>query len=396
MQPTNPVAAATHANPYPYYRDLLKGPALHFDPVLKLWVASRAAVIREVFGNPQCLVRPAGEPVPAAIAGSAAGEVFSLLMRMNEGAAHAGPRRVIGQALSAIEPERIRAAARQCAAMLGGRHDLSDGAGLTGWTFDLPTHVVAHLLGFGQGELPSVARWVADFVRSLSPLSTAEQLAEASVAAESLMLRCSELIRANAQDGETLLGEIRRGAEVAGWDSKRAILANLVGLLSQTHEATAGLIGNGIVALLRDPDLQARLRADPALASAFVHEVARHDPPVQNTRRFVSAPATVAGVPLKAGETILLLLAAAGRDPKVHHEPDAFMLDRPQWELAGFGRGRHGCPGQAIAHTIAVQAIRHLLSEGALLDPSVLTWSYRPSANGRLPIFSSAMTRELQ
>lgn len=389
MQATNPISAATHADPYPYYRHLLAGPGLHFDPGLKLWVASRAAVIREVFDHPQCLVRPAGEPVPATIAGSAAGEVFARLVRMNEGAGHARPRLAIGQALAAIDPGRVADTASRFADILGKRCDMSDGAALTSWAFDLPTYVVADLLGFGRDVLAPVARWMADFVRCLSPLSTAEQLSEASTAAQALMTRFEELVQAGEVGSTTLLGEVQRRAGAAGWTDQRAVLANLVGLLSQTHEATAGLIGNSIVTLIREPRWRDRLHAEPALIAAFVREVARFDPPVQNTRRFVSGPITVAGESLDTGDTILLLLAAAGRDEKVHDDPDVFRLDRQQ-QLLGFGHGRHACPGQDLALAIAVSAIDYLLSKPVPLDVAALSWSYRPSANGRLPIFCTA------
>ena len=73
MHPSNAVAAASHPDPYPYYRQLLAGPALSFDADVRLWVASRADVIQEVFDNPHCLVRPLAEPVPLAIADGDAG-----------------------------------------------------------------------------------------------------------------------------------------------------------------------------------------------------------------------------------------------------------------------------------------------------------------------------------
>jgi cytochrome P450 len=329
----------SHPDPTPYYRSLQEGPALLFDADLKLWIASRAEVIREVMDNPDCVVRPAAEAVPRAIAGSAAGAIFARLVRMNEGAGHAGPKFAIGQALAAMDLESVARRTAYFATMLEG----SDGAAITRWMFDLPTYVVGDMLGLDEAELPQVAQWVADFVRCLSPLSTPEQLDSASTAAHALMARVAERM------------------QPAG-----ACPANRIGLLSQTHEATAGLIGNSIVALLRDSALQAHLRADPQQVAALVRDVALSDPAVQNTRRFLARATSIAGVALQPGDTILLLLGAAGQ--------------------CGFGHGRHACPGQELACTIATVALQHLL---ALPLPLALDWTYRPSANARLPQFST-------
>ena len=395
MPPLNAVAAASHPNPYPYYQHLLAGPKLYFDADLRLWIASRAAVIQQVLDNPHCQVRPTGEAVPITIAGSSAGAVFARLIRMNEGTSHASPRRAIGQALAALDLAAIVRKTGQFAIMLGEPHGLSDGAAITRWVFELPTYVVADLLGLAQAELPLVVLWMADFVRCLSALSTTQELADASTAAQALHERFAQLVQTSTVAPTGLLADVCRQAARAGWADQDAILANLIGLLSQTHEATAGLIGNSIVALLSQPQLQVRLGADPQLAAALVHEVARFDPPVQNTRRFVAQATSVAGVALQPDDTILLLLAAAGRDEQAHSQPDVFLLERPARKLLGFGHGRHACPGQELAMLIATSAIQHMLALPLALDPATLGWTYRPSANGRLPQFFTSPSKEL-
>ena len=395
MQPINAVAAASHPDPYPYYRRLLTGPQLVFDPGLQMWIACRQAVIQEILQNPHCQVRPTGEPVPKAIAGSSAGAVFASLMRMNEGTRHAIPRQAIGQALAALDLASVTSTSRHFASTLGAGYGFHDAAAITGWVFDLPTYVVADLLGLDNAELPLMAQSMAHFVRCLSPLSTTEQLADASTAAQALQERFARLIHPNLTRPAGLLANVRRHASVAGWVDEEAIAANLIGLLSQTHEATAGLIGNGIVALLSQPRLQERLRGDHRLAAAFVHEVARFDPPIQNTRRFVAQETRVAGVALQPGDAILLLLAAAGRDEQAHLQPDVFLLEREERTLSGFGHGCHACPGRELAILIATSAIEHLLSLPAALDPATLGWTYRTSLNGRLPEFFTLPLKEL-
>lgn len=208
--------------------------------------------------------------------------------------------------------------------------------------------------------------------------------------------RFTQLVQTSAGASTGLLADVCRRAAGGGWADQDAILANLIGLLSQTHEASAGLIGNSIVAMLSQPALQARLRADTRLSAALVHEVARFDPPVQNTSRFVAQATSVAGVALQPGDAILLLLAAACRDEQAHSQPDVFLLERPEASLLGYGHGRHACPGQGLAMAIATSAVQHLLSLPLTLDPAALGWAYRPSANGRLPDFFTFTSKEQQ
>jgi cytochrome P450 len=363
VEPSNPIAAASHPNPYPCYERLRQGPALPFDPVLGLWIASQAGVIEEIMANPHCQVRPLAEPVPKAIAGSSAGAVFARMMRMNEGLPHASARQVVGAALGEVNLRALAARAATLACVYGASGSIA----LNHYVFSLPTCVVAAMLGFRDDELEQVTQATRRFVRCLSPLSTPDELNAASAAAQTL---AAAVARLAGDDVDGLAKDICQRAASAGWDEADAITANLVGLLSQTHEATAGLIGNCVVVLLREPEREKQLRTHPHLIEAFVHERARINPPVQNTRRFVAAPTSIAGVQLRSGDAILLLLAAPG-----------------QGENLPFGHGRHACPGQAIALTIATAAVAHLLTLPAALGGAHLGWRYAASLNGRLPQF---------
>lgn len=102
MHTIDPVTAACHDHPYPYYLALQRGPALAWHAPLNLWVASRAAVIREVLEHPLCMVRPPAEAVPAALRGSPVGLLFSNLVRMNDGARHGPLKAVLRLALAEV------------------------------------------------------------------------------------------------------------------------------------------------------------------------------------------------------------------------------------------------------------------------------------------------------
>jgi cytochrome P450 len=162
-----------------------------------------------------------------------------------------------------------------------------------------------------------------------------------------------------------------------------------VALFMQPHEATAGLIGNGLLRLVKDPALRESSLSAGFAWHRFGAEVLRHDPPVQNTRRFMAADMTLEGSCLREGDTVLLLLAAASRDPAVHQAPDEFRLNRPMPGGLALGAGSHTCPGGEAAVAIAATVWRHVVGRTPLhpFEELARTVAWRPSVNARIPVF---------
>ncbi|AZE49560.1 Cytochrome P450 [Pseudomonas chlororaphis] len=374
----DPITAVTHADPYPYYASLRTRGGLAFDPGLGMWLASSAAAVAAVLAHPACRVRPAHEPVPQSIVNGAAGQVFGLLMRMNDGERQRCPRAAIEPGLQQVHAEE--ASQRVAALLLGLPSDTA--ARLHDCQFHLPVAVVAGLLGFAAHPLPAIAGLTADFVACLSPASNQAQRDAAHRAAGQLTRRFEVLL--DQPPVSPLLQRIVAGFGARDRDS---LIANLIGLLSQTFEASAGLIGNSLCALLNDRRLLADLRAAPERVTDLLAEVQRHDPPVQNTRRFVAAPCRVAGVTLEPGAVVLVLLASANRDPQLNPQPDRLLLEREARRSFSFGSGRHQCPGQELALAIASAVVGALARQSTLDQP--IAWTYKPSLNGRIPLFTS-------
>jgi cytochrome P450 len=390
MEPTNPIKAVTHRDPYPYYARLLAGPPLYFDEELRLWVAARATMVSEVFASQACRVRPAAEPVPASLDGLPAGEIFSRLVRMTDGSQHDQPKLALERALAAIPASEVEARARHAATRAVPTS--LDPAALNAWVFNTPIAVVSNLLGFPTDERSAIVDWTRQFVACLSPLSTLEQLSTASAAATLLRSRMHCLLDSIDPDSDNLISRVQDQAASVGWVDHASIVANLIGLLSQTYEATAGLIGNAIVALAKQPTLLGEVRVLTDGWDQLVHETSRYDSPVQNTRRFVVEPTTIGGVDLVPGAVVLLVLAAANRDSHQNPDPERFRLERPDRCVFSFSRGAHACPGEALARTIAATVLSTLfdaMPDGAL---ATLAWTYKPSTNGRLPIFHNVNT----
>ncbi|HET9228555.1 MAG TPA: cytochrome P450 [Thermoanaerobaculia bacterium] len=252
-EPSDPIAAVTHPNPYPYYQRLAAERPFERDERLGVWVAASAEAVNAVLTSNICRVRPTAEPVPKALLGSSAGEIFGQLVRMNDGPVH---RALKGKVQSLLESMDASGPSREWARRLP-----PDPAVIS---FRLPAYVIGNLLGVE--DLPRLADLVSDFAPALAPGSTPEQ--------------------------------VERGREAAGHLLDLIPDANRIGFLFQAYDSTAGLIGNTLLALASEPgDVHQTLL-----------KVLRTDPPVQNTRRFVAEDGIVAGRALKEGDTVLVLL----------------------------------------------------------------------------------------
>jgi cytochrome P450 len=366
-RPLDPIAAVTHEDPYPYYAELVATRPFHRDDALGLWVASSAAAVRAVLTSGLCRVRPVSEPVPRSLIGSPAADIFRQLVRMTDGPGQLQTKLAVSGHLGSTNPALIAQHGAAGAQRLSEELEPARNPDrVTDFAFRLPVYVVASVLGFAPDRLPDLAAWTGDFVRCLAPTSTPGELERGKAAAGHLI----EAFRA-------LLGR----------PDVDAIVANRIGYLSQSYEATAGVIGNTLVALGRHRDVRDRVGSTRGLLGAVIREVVRYDAPVQNTRRFVAGAGTVAAQALKDGDAVLVLLAAANRDPAANPRPADFDPFRREREAFTFGLGLHACPGEVMATLIAEAGIERLLAAGVAPERLVETVTYRPSANTRIPLF---------
>jgi cytochrome P450 len=383
--PESLLAAAAHPDPYPYYAALLAYRPLYREHKLGLWVGLGAREVTEVLSSEHVRVRPPSEPVPAAIAGAPAGDIFKHLVRMNDGPRHAQAKAAVGACLARVDPAHTAMIAARHAAALLRTLAVKQRDSLDLFNFTLPVRTVAQLIGLPEEVVGRCAALVGNFVRCLSPLSGPDDIAQSNKAAAVLL----ELLRDEWRHGGGLETHAER-LRSDGIEDRDAVLANLVGLMSQTYEATAGLIGNTLLALARNPQLR-RVAGDDALLRRAIEEVARHDPSVHNTRRFVAEECVIAGETMRQGDQILVVLAAANRDPAHCERPHVFDADRADRRSFTFGIGRHACTGQAIATAITAAGIRALMTHG--LDIAALAGpvQYRKSLNSRIPLFGGTL-----
>ncbi len=376
----NPISAVTQTDPYPFYASLVQHRPMYFDEHLGFWIASSAEAVCGVLLSDLCSVRPVNQRVPSALIGTAMGQIYPQLVRFADRPQHCPAKAEVTSALDNLESARVSERAGFWAQKLVAESQ-PDCGHLDALRFKLPVYVVADLLGISPDPLPWMALWTRDFVRGLALGASPEALELGNAAAVSLVASCRETLRLGAPG---LLTELARAAQHG--DEIR-VLGHGIGFLMQSFEATAGLIGNALLALGRHPDVLQSVFLEPRSLPDLIEEVNRYDPAVQNTWRFVAKDGIVAGQRVKSGDTILVMLAAANRDPAANPDPARFNLARANRKSFSFGGGLHACPGQALALLTAQAAVEHWLVTDGDLERIVSKVNYQPSVNLRMALF---------
>jgi cytochrome P450 len=257
------------------------------------------------------------------------------------------------------------------------------------FAYPLPVAVICELLGIPPEDDPKFHPWSTVLTEGLEPfLRTNPEYLRANIAAfEEMGAYLGALMgekRKNPRDDIlTSLATFRdrKSRRLSKFDA----VSTAILLLIAGHETTVNLLANGLLALLRHPEHLARLRKDSALAPAIVEEVLRFDPPGQFRTRKALAEIEIAGTRIAKGAPIVLLFAAANRDPRQFRAPDQFDPDRSDNQHLGFGYGLHYCLGAQLARMEASVALavlaRRLVDPRLVVDPP----PYRAGASLRGP-----------
>lgn len=139
------------------------------------------------------------------------------------------------------------------------------------------------------------------------------------------------------------------------------LVATVVLLLNAGHEASVNVFGNGMHALLSHPDQQARVTGGEVSVALALEELIRFDAPLQMFERTATKEVDVAGVTVRAGETVACLMGSANRDPDVFEQADTFDVGRDPNPHVGFGMGLHFCLGAPLARVELEITVRRLL-----------------------------------
>jgi cytochrome P450 len=233
------------------------------------------------------------------------------------------------------------------------------------FAFRLPVTIICDMLGIPQEHREVFYASSRDGGRLLDPVPlTPEEIKQGNAGnamAQMYFQQLFELRRNNP--GDDLTTQLVQAEEDGSKLTNEELTANIILLFGAGHETTVNLIGNGLLALHRNPDQLALLKANPSLITNAIEEFLRYDSSVQMTGRVALEEIDdLGGKKIPKGESVLCLLGSANRDPAVYPDrPDRLDINRPNVKPLSFGGGIHFCLGAQLARIEAEIAISTLL-----------------------------------
>lgn len=366
-------------DPYPLYERLRETEPVHRIPDTGFYLVSTWDLVQEVVARTtdfsshlrSVMVAEPGSTAPYALPMDMGGTLEQVLATADD-PAHKLHRSLVLHTLT----KRIRALQEACdsaAATFWAEH-ARDGRvdWVHGMAERLPLAMLSTLIGLAEEDLPYLLARAYDATQMLGGIvdtARTEVLRDATV--ELVTYLAEKFAEARQNPRDDLMG-VFAAACAAGEIEQGTVVMILMQLVAAGAESTAALMENAARMLAEDPDLQHRIRKDPALIDPFLDEALRLESPFRGHYRSVPADTTLGRVEIPAGSVLVLLWGAANRDPGKFPEPTRLDIDRPMVrQHLAFGKGTHFCVGSHLARMEAVAAIRVLLArtERIELDP---------------------------
>jgi cytochrome P450 len=382
MKSFNPMDPEFLADPYPTYHRLRMEDPVHHSP-LGFWVLTRyedvAAVLRDA--------RFIKEPLAALVAARFGSEVprgVGLSMLDRDPPDHTRLRSLVSKAFTPRGVEGLRPRIQE---IVDGLIARAEAAGtmdvIEEFAYPIPVNVICEMMGVPVKDHERFKGWSLDIARGLDSIwlpPDSEIPRRSAAARHAIGDYFRELIaERRASPRGDLLSALIAAEEAGDKLNEEELLATCILILIAGHETTVNLIGNGVLALLRNPEALRRLRATPGLITTAVEELLRYDGPVQRTARVASDDATIGGHTIHKGEMVMPFIGAADRDPAQFPEPDRLDLARADNRHIAFGWGIHFCLGAPLARVegqIAIDTLVRRLPRLALVTDTV---EYRQS-----------------
>ena len=360
----DPFSARTIRDPYPAYAELRARAPVHRSRLLQAWVFTRHADVDTVLRDHRHFSNDPrrGTLSSRRLAMLPPRDRYTLLFL--DPPEHTRLRAFLGKAFARGALNANESPIRGIMEALVD--DIADPAAfdlMRAVAWPLPTIVMAGMLGVPVEDRARFGVWVRQTAGLAEPTigRRERKVGDAAVRAFAAYFRPVIEKRRTAPGHDVVSGLLRarhEGAEL----SERETLNMLRLLLGTGTETVANMIGNGVLALLRNPDQLQRLREDPGLIPTAVEELLRFDSPAQADARRVLADCEVNGFQLRRRDNVVLLLGAANRDPDVFENPDRLDVGRRPGPHLSFGRGIHRCPGASLAR-LQVRIVLEVLLE---------------------------------
>ena len=338
--------------------------------MLNGWIVTRHADVAPALKDPRLRSGGRVEAMLGRLPPPVRAEVAALEAHLNGWIAFTDPprhtrlRRLVAPAFSNRRVASMREAiGRSVNELIERMLDLDAPDVVRDLAFPLPASVIARMIGMPEDDHRLFGRWSTDIA---AVISSAAVEPEAALRAQCSIEELSDYFGALLMDRrdhpqDDLLSAWLEPDSSGDRLTEHEIFSTFVQLFFAGHETTTGLIGNGLLALLRNPAQMDLLLGRPELIGSAVEEFLRYDTPIQRQARVASEDVVVGGQPVAAGDYLLLFIGSANRDPDHVDEPDTLDITRSDNRHLSFGVGMHFCVGAALARLEAEVALGSLL-----------------------------------
>jgi pimeloyl-[acyl-carrier protein] synthase len=355
------------ADPYPLYARLRREDPVHWDPFLHAWVVTRYADVVLVLQSlsAQCAPAPQRLESMGLSALDRIGQIMVLQHLFMDPPDHTRLRALCSQAFTPHRVVRLRARIQEIVNSLLEPHLPLDRIELMADLANpLPAIVSAEILGLPSSDHGQLKTWSADFAEVLGNFQhNPDRTPRMSRSLDETTAYFREAVRRerNRPAGDSMIN-VLVNANLGGRPlPEEMIIANCILLMVGAQETTPNLIGNGMLALLRNPGELKRLQSDLSLLSSAIEEMLRFEAPSQHTTRISRQNLTLGGKHISNGQSVIAVMGAANRDPERFPDPDRFDITRKDNKHLAFGAGPHYCFGAPLGRMEANIAFRTLM-----------------------------------
>ncbi len=378
----NPFSPQLRSDPYAIYRSLREEDPVHWSPLMQVWVLTRYADVLALLrdhdhfsSQRERAIHPLVQQMESyREASGPIGRAPTMLSL--DPPAHTRMRNLVNKAFTPRVVERSRARIEELAnQLIDGLPDSRRIDVVADLAVPLPVIVIAEVLGVPSSDWDSFKIWSSNIAGGLTgPFQAPDSLEVARNSSNELAEYFREQINLRrSKPREDLLSAMVAAEEQGDLLSEDELLATCILLLVAGNETTTNLIGNGMLALLTNPDERRRLQDDLSLLPLAIEEMLRYDGPAQMTSRIVTEEMMFEGKQFEPGQVVLAILGAANRDPDQFAEPDRFDVARSSNRHLAFGLGIHHCLGAALAIAEAQIAMETLLKRFPEPEPEFET-----------------------
>ena len=386
----------TIADPYPRYKQMRSEEPVRWNPGIRAWVLTRYSDISEALRDDRLsaeritaltglILETGGEPARQFE------RTFLNMMLFYDPPDHTRLRKLANKAFTPRVVDQMRT---HIQGIVDGILDDVQADGkmdvISDLAYPLPAIVIAEMLGAAPQDRDRFKKWSGDLAAFLGNIRTVSDTYEDAIKSVSeLIEHLKELVAQRRKEPQDdLISALALAEEEGDSFSEEELFSMCVLLIFAGHETTTNLIGNGILALLNNPDQLEKLRQDPSLIEAAVEEIIRYDGPVQTTSRTALESLEIGGKQIAKGERISLTLGAANRDPEQFSDPDRMDITRNDIRHVGFGFGIHFCLGSALARMESRLAISTVVQRmpDLRLEPTDLAWRDNPILRGLISL----------